>query len=131
MKHFTEPPIGILLTMPKVFFEETGHTSETLCRDFEAALNEEEDTWNFCKKNLPTKDFLYVYLVWEGKIQYRANLVGLERNISKSFIDTPDGQTRHFPGKNWIVMSGPAIKAPMDIPMKGFQGHRYVAKELF
>lgn len=119
---------GIILTMPVIFFEETGHTSETLCKSFEDEFKNEDGLWYFCKKNLPVKDFLYVYIVWEGKIQYRLNLAMLERNKTRAFKDTPTSKIRRFPNKNWIVLCGPLVKAPDDFPMKGFQGHRYTHK---
>lgn len=131
MKKFIEPPIGIILTMPERWFEETGHTYDSALKTMMQCLNEEESEWLFLKKSLPTQDFLYVYIIWDRKIQLRANLSALERNKSYSWNDTPDGQAREFENKNWIVLCGPAVKAPHDIQMKGFQGFRYVTKELF
>lgn len=134
------PPIGIILTMPVKFFEETGHNSETLGEQLEAYLNDprEDDNglWYFMKKSLPTQDFLYVYLLWDGKIQYRTNLVLKERNKTYSFYDYyqkegDQGEPRTFYNKNWIIIGGPAVKAPTEIQMKGFQGFRYVNKELW
>jgi hypothetical protein len=127
-----EPPIGILLTMPRKWFEETGHTPKSCLQHMMFCLNSQENgEWLFLKTSLPTQDFQYVYIVFDGKVQLRANLSTLERNTSYHWCDTPDGKERVFENKNWIVLCGPAIKAPYDIPMKGFQGHRYLTKELF
>lgn len=134
MKQLTEPPIGIIVTMPVAFFQETGWQSDDLLRQMMYYLNKEKNEngrWYFLKKLLPTKDFLYVYVVWDGKVQLRANLLQLERNKTHRFCDTPNGKWRTFPKKNWIVLCGPGVKAPYDIPMKGFQGFRYTTKQLF
>jgi hypothetical protein len=127
-----EPPIGIILTMPVAFFKETGHTSQTLLDQFMRVLNEDDDgLWYFLKKSLPTQDFLYVYIVWDGRVQVRANLFKLERGTTYRFCDTPGGKWRTFENKNWIILCGPVVKAPKDIAMKGFQGFRYTSTELF
>jgi hypothetical protein len=127
-KHLIEPSEGIILTMPVIFFEETGHTSKTLCKQFEEEFSNENGLWYFLKKNLPVQDFIYIYIVWDGKIQYRTNLASIERNKSYAFCDEPDGKVRRFENKNWIILCNPLIKAPYEIPMKGFQWHRYTKK---
>jgi hypothetical protein len=130
MKHFAEPPEAIILTMPVAWFRDRNMSYADFCKDFEATMAEEDNYWNFLKSNLPTQDVAYVYLVFDGFVQYRANFVCYERNVAKAFDDAPDGIVREFPPSNWILFSGPVIKAPFDIPMKGFQGHRY-SKMLF
>ncbi len=129
MKNILEPPIGIILTVPKRFFEETGYTYAAFEKDFMNVMDREDGIWNFLKKQLPTRDFLYVYLVFDGFVQLRCNLLDMQRNESKRFGD--NGKIRSFAKKNWIRLCGPAEKAPIDIPMKGFQGFRYVTKELW
>lgn len=131
MKTIQEPPIGIILTMPKQWFDETGHTPDTCLDAMMKCMNEEEETWLFLKHNLPVLDFLYVYVVFDKKVQLRCNLSHLERGKSYGWADTPDGKERLFFNKNWIVLCGPAVKAPYEIAMQGFQGFRYVYNEIF
>lgn len=118
-------PDGIALTLPVQFFEDRKMSCSDFEKYFVRLMRNEDTTWNFKLKNLPTKDVLYVYFVFDGFIQYRLNLVMYERNKSKTFNDTPDGKVRHFESCNWVICSGPAVKAPYDFPMKGFQGFRY------
>lgn len=127
---FAEPPDAIIITMPIAFFNDRGMTYGEFCKVFERYLKKETGTWNFVKKNLPTQAVAFCYIVFDGFVQYRTNVVQYQRNTTKHFTDAPDGKTRSFENKNWIILSGPAIKAPIDIPMKGFQGHRY-SKLLF
>ena len=125
-----EPAESIILTMPVAFFNDRNMTHDEFREVFEEALAEEDGIWNFLKSNLPTQDVAFVYIVFGGMVQYRTNLVCYERGVAKSFDDAPDGIVREFPPSNWILISGPAIRAPYEIPMKGFQGHRY-SKVLF
>jgi hypothetical protein len=122
---FQEPPDALILTMPVAWFKERNMTYADFCRKFEADMKDEDTYWNYRKTNLPTQDVAFIYLVFDGFVQYRANFVSYERNVAKAFDDTPDGIVRQFPPSNWILFCGPAISAPFDIPMKGFQGHRY------
>lgn len=127
---YREPAEAIILTMPVAFFNDRKMTYDEFRPVFEEALRDEDGIWNFLKSNLPTQDVAFVYIVFDGKVQYRTNLVCYQRNIAMSFDDAPDGIVREFPPSNWILLSGPAMRAPYDIPMKGFQGHRY-SKMLF
>jgi hypothetical protein len=87
-------------------------------------------TWLRVMKNLPVHDILYVYTVYDGKVQHRLNLVETWRNQTKRFM-RPGGGWRTFENSNGMVLGGPLVMAPYEIPMKGFQGFRYVFKELF
>ncbi|MGI8601063.1 MAG: hypothetical protein ACR2KB_17555 [Chitinophagaceae bacterium] len=130
-KTISEPPIGILLTMPKAFFEDRKMTEEQFKEVFERFMQMEDGIWNFRKKTLPTQDVIYCYMVFGGKVQFKVNIVGYERDVAKTFHDAADAKPRHFQKSNWIILAGPAVKPPQEIPMKGFQGFRYVTKELF
>ncbi|HET6991016.1 MAG TPA: hypothetical protein VFJ43_06815 [Bacteroidia bacterium] len=79
--------------------------------------------WGQTIANIPTIDVLWCYIVFNGMVQYRMNIVNFERNASKEFND--GGIIRVFNNKNWINLTGPVIKAPREIPWKGFQGFRY------
>lgn len=105
-------------------------TTEQFKPLFERAMRPEDSVWNFRLTNLPTIDVAYVYLVFDGLVQYRANLVMYQRGAEKEFYDSPDGKARRFPKSNWVIFTGPIIKAPYEIPMRGFQGFRYT-KQVF
>jgi hypothetical protein len=130
-KYSKDPSIlaeGIALTLPVAFFDDRGCTVAEFEKLFVRYMRKEDAIWNFRLTNLPTRDFVYVYLVFEGLIQYRCNFVMLERNKAKSFYDSPDGNVRHFPPTNWILFTGPAVPAPYEMPQRGFQGFRYTTK---
>ncbi len=66
----------------------------------------------------------------DNKIHHRANFAGVERNKNYRF-SRPDGQIKAFNNANAILTCGPVIMAPHDIPMKGFQGFRYLMTGIF
>jgi hypothetical protein len=121
-------PDGIVLTMPVAFFEDRKTDTVKFTKLFERYMREEDALWNYRLTNLPKLDVIYVYLIWDKKVQFRVNLVCYERNKTKSFHDAPDKKVRHFPNANWVILAGPAVRPPKDIPMKGFQGFRYCTK---
>src|SRR5690348_8459310 len=114
-------PEGVMLTLPKKFFEERGMSTGEFEKLFLRFMADEDSVWNFRLTNLPKQDVAWIYLVFDGFIQYRANLVMYERNKSKSFKDSPDGKVREFPNANWVIFTGPIVIAPDDFPQRGFQ----------
>ena len=77
----------------------------------------------FCGSGVPAKEVEFCYLVWDGKVQYRLSVVEYQKKITGKFAD--GGVVRSFKNRNLVIMSGPCIKAPYNIPQKGFQGIRY------
>jgi len=118
-------PDAIVLTLPVMFFKDRNMTVEEFKALFERYMQQDDALWNFRLTNLPTRDVLYVYLIFDGQLQYRANFVQYERNKAKRFKDAPDGKARDFPPSNWVLFTGPVIKPVEPWPLKGFQGFRY------
>jgi hypothetical protein len=126
-------PEGIALTLPEAFFADRGVVNyDQFKESFERYMRREDAIWNFRLTNLPALEKLpsiyLVYLIFDKHIQYQCNFVQVERNVSKSFEDSPDGKIRHFPAANWVLFTGPVIKPPHERPQKGFQGFRYTLK---
>lgn len=69
---------------------------------------------------LPKTEVLHMYLLIEGQIRVRLNIVeyiaGTEEICWDSTIRQP---------KWWAVCSGPVAKPPQEIKRRGFQGFRY------
>lgn len=123
-------PEGIAVTLPVMFFEDRGMTTDEFKPYFERLMRREETVWNFRLTNLPIREVAWVYLIFDKYIQYRLNFVMYERNVAKSFNDATDGGTRRFPPCNWVILSGPPVKPRDPWPQKGFQGFRYT-RQLF
>lgn len=111
-----------------MFFEDRKMTPEQFKPMFERQMRPDGNFWNFKLTNLPKHDVLYVYIVFDSKIQYRCNLVCYERNVSKNLRDSTDHLMRHFEECNWVIFTGPVVKPTEDFPKKGFQGFRYTQK---
>jgi hypothetical protein len=128
MKSIQEPPIGIIITHPISFFKE--YSYERYINEHKRMNEEEGVVWYRVMKNLPTQDFLYVYTVIDGFMHHRTNLVNMIRNQTMTF-PRPEGGRRTFENANAIVLGPPYVECPIRIPMKGFQGFRYVYNEIF
>lgn len=113
---------AIPITMPAKFFTE--YTLRKFIQDMKNMNTIDGFTWWRTCRNIPTTKVMYAYFVFGGKVQYRADVSSYEKNKTMDF-PRPDGDRRIFENKNWIVLCGPVIKAPYDIPMKGFRGFRY------
>lgn len=95
-----------------------------IIKALERTNDSDDNLWmQFCGSGVPARQVEFCYLVWDGKVQYRLNVLEYKSNQSGKFAD--GGVVRSFKNRNMVVMQGPAIKAPYDIPMKGFQGFRY------
>lgn len=77
----------------------------------------------FCGSGLPKVKCEFCYLVFDGKVKYRLTVEDYIANRTGEFDD--GGITRTFSNRNMVVMTGPVLKTPFDIDMKGFQGFRY------
>ena len=125
-----QPPIGILVTHPRSFFQKAERDFDAYMRYMSSMNQSDNRQWYRVMKNLPTSDFLYIYTVYDGKVIHRTNLVEMWRNRDMSFPRAEGGEA-HFPNCNGIVLGPPFEKAPFEIPVKGFQGFRYVYQPLW
>lgn len=123
-----EPPIGIIFTHPERFFKE--YDEKIYNREMARMNVDDAQVWYRVMKNLPTQEFLYIYTVYHGRVQHRTNLFGYIRNTTMTF-PRPEGGSRTFENANALILCGPFVKCPIEIPWKGFQGFRYIYKELW
>lgn len=120
-KNRTEPPDGIIVTLPANFFEE--HNHEKYLRELKDTTK--EYIWYRVCNKLPKFDILYVYTIIDNYIHHRANFAGVERDRDYSF-PRADGTVREFKNANAILTTGPVIIAPKEKHyMQGFQGFHY------
>ena len=113
---------AIILAMPAKFFKE--YTWERFLKDIEGMNTIDNYSWYMIRKNLPKIITPYCYWIIDGKVKYRMEISHFEVNQDYAF-SRPKGVLKHFIGANAIVLRGPVIEAPYDIPMRGFQGFRY------
>jgi hypothetical protein len=113
---------AIIATLPPAFFKE--YTLERFENEMEKMNHDDEMIWFMVLKNLPKVQTPYFYFLYDGKIRYRADISQLIRNSTMRFARA-DGNLKTFANKNFVQLIGPTVRAPYDIPMRGFQGFRY------
>jgi hypothetical protein len=111
--------------MPHKFvFEEYG--AKAFLDHFYYRLNRMDSAYFlFTLSGIPRIQVLHFYLLVDGRVRFRANI---SKITGEETIPFTDGRTIH--GKAWAELTGPVIRAPFIIKMKGFQGFRYT-EELF
>jgi hypothetical protein len=118
-------PVGILKTMSAKFFEEYPGGEEEFRRSFELMDSDDKQTWHLLIGAIPKIDVEFCYVTFGGKIQYRATILQYRKVSGGKVVFTDGGKERHLRARYLIQLCGPVIKAPTDMPKKGFQGFRY------
>jgi len=120
MKRISQPQ-GIIKTLPIDFFDNYKNGGLSGFEKSFMGMNIYNYHWIFSLPGKPKYDVLYFYLLFNGAIRYRANIIGYEQ-IDEA-VNCADGSSRT--AKIWVQVSSPIIKANPPITMKGFQGFRY------
>lgn len=120
----TERPTGIIVTFPRVFFEEVSRVK--FVREFLAMNNSDYEGCWLCKvPAIPKLEVLHCYIIINNRIRYRANIAGFEQGGPQEFDGRLSGKRRVHTAKAWMQLTGPVVKAPYRMEMRGFQGFRY------
>lgn len=116
---------GIITCVPhKFLFDEYG--ARAFLDHFYYRLNRlDSNYFLFSLSAVPKINVIHFYLLIDGRIRFRANISQI---TGEEIITFADGRTIH--GKAWAEVTGPVIRAPRRIEMKGFRGFRYT-EELF
>lgn len=122
-----EPPIGILLTMGVQIITANGGL-RSFVRHFNDCLDE-GDYWLQKSRACPTHDIAHVYIVLCNRIYGRVYFGGYCKDVNKT-VFMRDGEERQFPWPH-MILAGPLEKAPGKMPMRGFQGFRYIYEPLW
>ena len=131
----TDKPEAIMINVPNAFFEEkkqpilNWEAKEKAFRIFYETMgmpgNNEHGCFYHFISTVPVHRVTSVYVCFKGKVQYKAVVVEYLRNQAVML----DGYEHPEP-RNWVVTTGPVIKAPEGMIQKGFRGFRY-CKNLF
>lgn len=136
MNNLQQPPEGIIITVGAKMWGHHGYRvwlrNFLQCMTLSASdIDKPEDFfYHFRQGNQPkAQDSLqYVYLCIGGKIRWRVFFAG-SKGPEELVLVTTDGKgIKEIHGKAWIIVAGPAERAPYPIPRKGFQGFRYTEK---
>jgi hypothetical protein len=115
---------GIIKTMPMSFFKEYG--MDRFIHHFFTRPNQTDEAYfMFTLSGIPKYEVLYFYLLFDGAIRYRANIIQFR---GESTLRVSKNKTIH--GKAWVDVGAPVLKLESPISMAGFQGFRYTDLEL-
>jgi hypothetical protein len=116
---------SIIIAVPEKAIKDIPGGSAALSRTLENLHLTQENVWPYTVNNVP-EYVLFAYVAFNGKIRYRMNIIGHEKDTTKK-IDY-GGSFRMFENRNWILLSGPAIKAPTVIPYVGYYGFKFTER---
>jgi hypothetical protein len=113
-------PIGIIRTLPSLY----GDSQNVGYRRYVRAIRELEadviPAIYIAMAQLPKVDVLHMYLLIEGEIRVRLNIVEYIAGTEEICWDAKIRQPKY-----WAVCSGPVSKPPERMKRRGFQGFRY------
>ena len=113
-------PSGIIRTLPSLSEQSKTIGYRRYVRAIRELESEKIPAIYIAMPQLPKIHILHMYLLIEGQIRVRLNIVeyvsGSEAICWDSKIRTP---------KFWAVCSGPVSRPPEKIERRGFQGFRY------
>jgi hypothetical protein len=115
-------PTGIIKCLPKKWYDEVGG-EKYLEKTFRK--NIQKRGWQFYQSMacIPKYDVLHCYLLINGFVRFRLNIVVIESGGTMLFRDRPVPQ--HWNAKYWMILSAPVVEPSEPMPMRGFQGFRY------
>lgn len=124
----TEPPIGIIITWSQKMIVSNGGL-RNFVRHFQACCRDEESgTWLHKSKNRPQFDISLVYIIIGNRIRYKLYYGGYQTGPTQVWRHDDTSRIIDWPR---MVLAGPFERAPRKIPMRGFQGFRYIYEPIF
>lgn len=116
-----------MINVPEAFFSHKGKIQgdrEKHFREFYESMGTDRLPSDSCFyhfiSTIPVHEVLTAFVCFKGFVQYRAIIVKFLK-MEPVFLPSYE----HPEPRNWMVTTGPVIKAPTPIPMKGFRGFRY------
>ena len=123
-----EPPIGIILTMGAQVIQANGGLRQFVEHFNNCCRDEDSGLWLQKSRACPTQDIARVYLVLCNQVWARVYFGGYSKE--PTIVWMLNGEERYFPYPH-MLLAGPIERAPRKIPMRGFQGFRYVFEDLW
>jgi hypothetical protein len=115
------PPIGIIITQGAQVVDANGGMAPFL-EHFRSCLDG-GSYWLHKSRAAPIHDIAHVYLVIDNIVWGKAVYGGFSRQSTT--VTMLNGEVRAFPWPH-MILGGPVERCPYYLPMRGFQGFRYV-----
>lgn len=123
-----QPPIAIVVTWGKEMIEANGGLLRFIRHLEHWTRDENSGFWYHKCKNRPQQEIAHVYVICCNRVAYRFYYGGHESGETIVFKATGEYRSISWPR---LVLAGPFEKAPHKIPMRGFQGFRYIYEPIF
>lgn len=125
-----ERPEAIMINVPESFFSDKSrgpaveHHFRMYYESMEGGLETALCFYHFIScVPVHAKNILHVYVCFRGFVRYRAIVVEFLKNQPVHV-----GTYHHDEPRDWVVTTGPVVKAPQGMVQKGFRGFRYCDK---
>lgn len=116
----TEPPIGIIKTLPPCYLDDKAKEGAVFHRCIKRMQGESEEQFGFALSSKPKHEVLYVYVLCAGAIRWRFTVL----NFTQASHRCLDGVNREG---TWVYCCGPVITLKAPVAMRGFRGFRYTS----
>lgn len=114
-------PTGIIRTLPSLYGD-ASIGAKRMKESIEMLEKEQIPAIYIALSQMPKIDVLHIYLLINGEINIRLNIVGYESGANSN-IKCWDNQYRS--PKYWLICSNPISRPIEPIKFRGFQGFRY------
>lgn len=116
-------PTGIIRTLPSLYSDRGNVGYRRYVRAIRELERDIIPAIYIAMAQVPKIEVLHMYLLIEGEIRVRLNIVEYIPGTSEICWDATIRQP-----KFWAVCSAPVIKPPESIKRRGFQGFRYTTE---
>jgi hypothetical protein len=128
MTKINQPPIGIILTMGARVIAANRGLRNFITHFTSCCKDEDSGLWLQKSRACPKQDIAHIYLILCNRLWGRVYYGGYCKEPRTVWM--LDGEQRLFPWPH-MMLAGPFERAPVKIPMRGFQGFRYVYDNLW
>lgn len=91
-----------------------------VCELFRLLESGEENSIYLTMPAKPQHEVLYCYVLVDGRIRWRVNIAAWEPGGPRECVDGIERSP-----KWWMILTGPLVRPPEKIRMRGFRGFRY------
>ena len=113
-------PTGIIRTLPSLYSDNKSQGFRRYVRDLRDLEQEKIPAIYIAMAQVPKIEVLHMYLLIEGLIRVRMNIVEYALGDAAICWDSTIRQPKY-----WAVCSGPVSRPDHRIERRGFQGFRY------
>jgi len=113
-------PTGIIRTLPSLYNDDGNVGYQRYTRAIDELERGVIDVIYIALAAMPKVDVIHMYLLIEGEIRVRLNIVEYAPGTAEICWDSTIRQPKY-----WALCAGPVVRPLEPMPHRGFQGFRY------